>query len=155
MKLTRSLFLGATLAMPFALLSASPAVAANVDVAAITGSGTLSPGLTEVVQNQSISFTGTATVVGTDGLPGSYPCSFSGTGFGNMAGGTGTVSGSCGPLSFPGCSLVFTGVHVIVVCPINGGTGGIGAGDCVFQPTNVRPTTRYNLACAAGLAKIS
>ncbi|HEV2890438.1 MAG TPA: hypothetical protein VGX28_08680 [Frankiaceae bacterium] len=149
MKLGRSLFLGAALTLPVYSAMVAPAGAANVDIAAIVGSGTISPGLTEVVQSQSISFTGTATAIGTDGLPGTYSCSFAGTGFGNAAGGTGTVSGVCGPLSFPACTFVFTGGHVTVACPL---PVGVGAADCVFQPTDIRPTTRYNLVCGALLA---
>lgn len=150
-KLAKSLFAAASFALPMSVTLVQPAAAAYVDVASITGSGTLSPGLNATVQTQSISFTGTATVVGTDGVLATYPCSFSGSGSGNAAGGTGVVSGSCGPINFPACTFVFTGVHVTVACPV---TTGVAAADCVFTPTNVNPTTRYNLVCGAFIVQV-
>lgn len=147
--LVRSLLVGA--ALPVAMFQAQPASAAYVDIAVITGSGTISPGLSPTVQSQSISFSGTATVVGTDGLPGTYSCNFTGTGFGNMLGGTGNVAGNCGPVNFPACTFVFTGVHVTVGCAVD---IGVGAADCVFTPVDVNPTTRYNLVCGAFLVQV-
>jgi hypothetical protein len=138
-KLSRALF---ATAMPVVVALAQPAAAARADVAVIQGGGTITPGLTEVVQNQSVNFTGTATVVGTDGVLATYQCSFSGTGFGNAAGGVGTVSGSCGPVPFTSCNFVFTAVHVTVACAPQ-----VAAADCVFTPNNIRPTTSYGLVC--------
>lgn len=147
----RSLFVGVALVMPGVVTMAQPAAAAYVDLAVIQGSGTISPGLTPAQQSQSISFNGTATVVGTDGVLAQYGCSFTGTGFGNMAGGTGNVSGSCGPVAFPNCTFVFTGVHVTVACPVNVGIGGA---DCLFTPNNINPTTSYGLVCEAALVQV-
>jgi hypothetical protein len=146
-RITKSLFAVASFAMPLTVTLAQPAAAANVDVAVIQGSGTISPGLTEVVQAQSVNFTGTATVVGTDGVLATYDCSFAGSGFGNAAGGVGNVSGACGPAVFPSCTFAFTAVHVTVACAPTAA-----AADCVFTPNNVRPTTSYGLVCEGFVA---
>ena len=158
-KLVRSLFLGAAVAMPLTLIAASPAAAhpAHADVAVIQGSGTISPGLsaTALPAQQSISFTGTATVVGTEGVLATYPCSFGGTDLaGHPAEGVGTVSGSCGPISFTTCVFVRVGVVVAVVCAdvTTALSVELGAGVCVFTPTTFEPTTTYDLICGAGYA---
>ncbi|HEX8004145.1 MAG TPA: hypothetical protein VF519_15765 [Mycobacteriales bacterium] len=146
-KLVRSLFAGAAIAMPIVMVTASPAAA--LDAFVITGSGTISPGLTAVPTPQSVSFTGTATSVGTTAVPGSYPCSFSGTDtLGSAAEGVGTVSGSCGPFAFTNCQFVRIVGVVVVVCPPQGNPPRTAVAVCAFQPTNVNPTTRYNLVCA-------
>lgn len=145
-KLVRSLFAAAAFVLPVTVTMVQPAAAANVDVAVIQGSGTITPGLSATPQNQSVSFTGTATVVGTDGVLATYTCSFAGTGFGNALGGIGSVSGSCGPVVFPSCTFVFTAVHVTVACPPT-----IAASDCIFTPTTLNPTTTYDLLCEGAL----
>jgi hypothetical protein len=151
-KLVRSLFAGAAVSMPLALVAASPASAANVDVAVIQGSGTISPGLGAVPEQQSVQFSGTATVVGTDGVAATYPCNFSGTDLaGSVAEGVGTVSGSCGPISLTTCVFVRVAGVVVVACA--DGVVEVGGAVCVFTPDDVLPTTSYDLVCAAAYAK--
>lgn len=148
-KLVRSLYAGAAIAMPLVFTAATPAVAApNADVALIQGSGTISPGLGAVPEAQSVSFTGTATVVGTDGVLATYGCSFSGTDLaGSVAEGVGTVSGACGPLAFSTCVFVRVAGVVGVVC-VAGGVG-VAQAACVFTPHQTLPTTSYDLICEA------
>ncbi|HEV2890433.1 MAG TPA: hypothetical protein VGX28_08655 [Frankiaceae bacterium] len=156
-KLVRSLFAGAAIAMPLTMIAASPAAAADADVFVITGSGTITPGLGLVPTpppggGQSISFTGTATTVGTHGTPGRYTCSFSGTDInGSAALGVGTVSGNCGPIAFATCNFARVTGIVAVVCADPAGTRAAAA-VCGFVPTDVEPTTRYTLACTGAYA---
>jgi len=125
------------------------------DAAVITGSGTISPGLGPVPAAQSVSFTGTATVVGTDGILATYGCSFSGTDLaGSLLEGVGTVSGACGPLAFNTCVFLRIAAEVQVVCAdvtVDPGapSAAVGAGVCVFVPTSSNPVTTYDLICAA------
>ena len=147
-KLVRSLSAGFALALPLAMTAASPASAAEACVFVITGSGTISPGLSAVPTPQSISFTGTMTCVGTSGVGTTYPCSFTGTDpVGSEAAGAGQVSGNCGPYGFPSCQFVRVGVAVEVVCVDVAGTR-VATATCVFTPVDVNPTTKYNLVCA-------
>lgn len=152
-KLARAAFAGAAIAMPLVMVGTSPAAAANVDVAVITGSGTISPGLSVVPVPQSISFSGSATVVGTHGVLTTYGCSFSGSDInGSIAAGVGTVSGSCGPISFDTCVFVRVLDVVQVVCAgasASGPTVKGASAECVFQPNNTLPTTSYTLTCKA------
>lgn len=153
-KLVRSLYAGAALSMPLIFTVTTPAVAANVDTAVIQGSGTISPGLGLTPSPQSISFTGTATVVGTDGVLATYSCAFNGTDpAGSTAAGSGNVSGACGPLAFASCTFVRVGAHVDVVCTGGAGTGGAYA-KCVFRAHSVLPTTSYDLTCKAEVALV-
>lgn len=146
--LTRSLVAAAALAMP--ALITSPAEAADAGVFIISGSGTISPGLTPVPDDQSINFSGTATVIGTQS--GSYGCSFSGNDpAGSTAAGSGTVSGGCGPISNLTCTFVRVAGVVQVVCVDAAGTR-VAEATCVFTPTDVNPTTRYTLTCVGTYA---
>lgn len=148
----KRLYAAAALVLPLALASYNPATAAtpHADVAVIQGSGTISPPLGPLVEAHSVSFSGTATVVGTDGVLATYPCSFNGVGTGNILGGPGTVSGGCGPLVLELCVFVLTGAVVHVACPTATGTqAGIGQGECVFRPHQVLPVESYDLTCEA------
>ena len=121
-------------------------VRGRANAAVITGSGTISPGLTEIPTAQSIAFTGSATVVGTEGVLATYPCSFSGSDLaGSVTEGAGTVAGSCGPLVYD-CVFVRIGVEVQVVCPV------AAAAVCVFTPTTTNPVRSYDLICSAVLS---
>jgi hypothetical protein len=144
--ISRTMLAGAAVFMPLTMIASSPATAAAADTFVIQGSGTISPGLTTTPTNQSISFTGTATVVGTHGTPGTYSCSFSGTSSipETTANGAGTVSGSCGPIAFSSCTYVRAGVNVAVNCTEGTRTA---TAKCVFNPGNTNPTTRYTLIC--------
>ncbi|HEX8004139.1 MAG TPA: hypothetical protein VF519_15735 [Mycobacteriales bacterium] len=147
----RLLVAGAAAALAFPV--APPAEALDANVYVITGSGTLSPGLTVVPTPQSISFTGTASYASTFpvGL-GGYSCSFSGTDqIGSVLLGLGSLSGSCGPTSGVDMVLVRVGPTLsLTTAVIASASRGLHF-DCVFQPTNVNPTTRFNLACVVAV----
>lgn len=154
-KLSRTVYGGLALAAPMLLTLSAPAAVADplphADVSLITGSGTISPGLGVFPVPQSISFTGTATAVGTTG-PGvtTLSCSFSGTDpAGSAAAGAGTVSGNCGHLNFSLCVFVRQGPHVTVTCTSTGSHTGGAVAECVFEPHAVLPTTSYDLVCTA------
>lgn len=152
MKKTRSVFAATAFVLPLTVTMLQPAAAtapAHADAAVIQGSGTISPALGLDIEEHSVSFSGTATSVGTDGILADYACSFSGTGFGNILGGPGTVSGSCGPLEFALCAFVLTGAVVDVVCTA---TVGGGQGECVFRPHQIFPVESYDLTCEASVA---
>jgi hypothetical protein len=161
-KLTRTVFGGMALAAPLLLTVTTPAVAhplPHVDVVVIQGSGTISPGLGLLPEHQSISFTGTATGVGTDsvsdGIPFTYGCSFSGEDpAGSVAAGAGTVAGSCGPLAFELCVFGRAGGKVSVVCASTTDHKGGAEAECVFTPHGVLPTTSYDLICEAKAALV-
>ncbi|MDQ1437260.1 MAG: hypothetical protein QOK43_889 [Acidimicrobiaceae bacterium] len=160
-----------------ALLAQGSAYAApNAVAAAITGSGTISPGLNTAGAPQSVSFGGTAvgTIVAVPGASaGVYSCSFSGSDpNGSLAtGGPGTVTGSCsGGTVGSGtvvCVVTFVRVGAIVVIiiacgtsatgPTGSGSGnGSGAGAFLFVPDQATPpVTSYRLvgvAAGAGAA---
>jgi hypothetical protein len=146
-KLVRSLFVGAAIAMPLTLIATTPAVALGEDVGVVTGGGSISPGLGVTPANQTFHFSGTATVVGTDGVAASFSCSFDGSdSVGTAALGTGPFSGGCGPISFSNCTFVRATVAVVVAC--NDGVVKVAAGACVFVPSDVNPTKNYTLVCA-------
>ena len=145
----RSLCTAVAVAMPLVLVSGNPATAAGADAMVVTGSGTISPGLTLVPVSQSISFAGTATVAGTHGVLATYSCSFSGTLIAGVAGGAGSISGSCGPISFDVCFAVAVIGSWSIVC--QDGTRRSAQGwECEFSPSDTLPTTRYTLLCTGG-----
>ena len=158
MKLRKSMLAAAAFVLPAAVTMIQPASAAtpHVDVAVITGSGTIVPSLGLDVETHAVSFDGQALAIGTEGVLAPFPCSFSGSGIGNILGGPGTVSGSCGPLSFELCVFVLTGAVVDVVCPKTDVTVGVGLGqgECVFRPHQLFPVESYDLACEASLGYV-
>ena len=146
----RSLCAAVAIAMPLVVVQTSPATAADADVLVVQGSGTISPGLELVVPGpQSVSFTGTATVVGTHGLLATYPCSFSGSFLAAiLVTGTGTMSGQCGPIAFSACIVAWAGGEWMWHCTDIGIVSAeTTTWDCVFTPTNSNPTTSYDLVC--------
>jgi len=151
-KLVRSVFAGVALAMPLTLIAASPALAAGQDVGTISGDdGVISPGLGVVPEAQNFSFGGTATVVGTDGVLATYPCGFTGHDIaGSAAAGVGDFSGGCGPIQFTSCNFVRAAVAVVAACveATTAPSVKVGAGACVFTPTDTNPTTKFGLLCA-------
>lgn len=156
-KVVRSLYAGAALSMPLIFTFTTPAVAAVAGGAVIQGSGGISPGLDIVPVEQSISFGGTATVVGVNGtspeVATTYGCSFSGTDLAGWVGsGVGTVSGACGPLAFDLCAFVREAAHVDVVCANTSSGAGAAYAKCVFRPHQVLPVTSYDLTCIAAAA---
>lgn len=156
MKLRGSFLAAAAFVLPATVTMLQPAAAAtpHADVAVIQGSGGISPALGALVEEHSVSFGGTATAVGTDGILATYGCSFAGVGTGNILGGAGTVSGGCGPLSLSLCVFVLTGAVVDVVCPEASSYTGIGQGECVFRPHQVFPVESYDLTCEASTAGV-
>lgn len=105
----------------------------------VQGSGTSSPGLGTTPEPQSMSFTGTATVVGPDGVGVTYSCHWGGS---DLAGSTvasaGALSGSCGPIAF-NCQFVRVAAAFEMACTDGGAASG------VFRPHNTNPTTSYDL----------
>ena len=136
----------ALVAVPLVMLTSTPAGAAQANAMLVTGSGTISPGLTVIPTGQSLSFTGTATMVGTYGLAARYSCSWSGSATGSLAAMTGTISGNCGPVTFHVCVFVSLAPRVKIACP-QSSPSGFTAFDCTFTPVDVNPTTKYNLMC--------
>ena len=160
MNLLRRTFGAVALAAPVLLTVTTPAVAhplPHVDALVIQGSGTISPGIGVEPDEQSISFTGTATVVGTDGVLTTETCSFSGTDpAATIPLGSGTVSGSCGPISLSLCVFIRIGVIVQVVCAeVQVGVHvGTATATCVFRPHDSLPTTSFDLVCVAEVALV-
>ncbi|HEV2890440.1 MAG TPA: hypothetical protein VGX28_08690 [Frankiaceae bacterium] len=139
----------AAFALPLA--TTTPATAASADAVTIQGSGAISPGRTLVAAPQWVGFTGTAFAVGTDGLPGTYACSFTGVITESVLGGTGSMSGFCGPLPFWSCAVVATTVTWTVAC--TDPSRNLGALECLLTPTNVNPNTQYTVLCAGAAAR--
>lgn len=152
-KLARTIYGAVALASPMLLAVTTPAAAhplPHVDVATIEGSGTISPGLGATPSAQSISFDGTATVVGSDGVLTEYDCAFSGEDpAGSAAAGAGTVAGSCGPIVLELCVFVREAAHVDVECVSTESHKGGAQAKCVFRPHDTLPTTAYDLICEA------
>jgi hypothetical protein len=165
--------------------SSAYGVTVGVDGAAIVGSGTISPGLTTVDTSQSVSFT-SLVGVGGGAAANSSPaaaaagplvsCSFTGSGHGTVAMGSGTATGTCtaSPV-IPGvigsglinCTLTFNQVGAIVVvqgvnsCSAQAGSVAltspttVSAGVFLFIPTNNNPVTQYLLAGGAAGAGLN
>jgi hypothetical protein len=141
---------------------------------AVTGQGTILPGLTTTPTNQTVSFTGTfagAVVVGTQASAGLLNCSFNGGGAAETQATAlnGNVSGSCSGTGVNGASvslacsaLAYVRVGAVVVVhaegtctfTVNGhtSTAVVAAGAFVFVPDQAPPAavTSYKLAGAAG-----
>lgn len=150
----RAAFAAFAVAMPLVMVAASPATAAGADVMEIQGSGVISPGLGRIPTAQSISFTGTATVVGTDGVLATYACTFSGVLLANVVGGNGTISGYCGPMQFYPCSVVWIGTTLTGVCAETSARVRWATFACVFTPTTFNPTTTWDLVCAGAYTTV-
>ncbi|MDQ1437262.1 MAG: hypothetical protein QOK43_891 [Acidimicrobiaceae bacterium] len=160
-----------------ALLAQGSAYAApNAVAAAITGQGTISPGLNTLPAPQFVTFGGTAVgvIIAVPGASaGTYSCTFSGgssnvfpPGGDSLAAGMGTVTGGCsggtvGTGSVVPCVVIYIRVGSIVVIiftcatsasgPTGSGSGnGTGVGVFLFVPDQVTPpVTSYRLAGVA------
>jgi hypothetical protein len=142
-----------------ALLAVSPASAADdVGYANITGSGTISPGLTTVSTTQSFTFSGTGALVDASSPTdsGVYGCTVSGSSNGGetVVSGQGTGSGSCdrtlpGPSHIVVSNLVYvrTGTVVTFTATLSGEVNGQASGTCAFVPTSGPPVTTYRVHC--------
>lgn len=149
----RSLCAAVTLALPLVMSAATPASAAGANTVVISGSGTISPGLTHVPADQWVTFTGTATVTGTNGVLATYSCSFGGNVFdATVVAGLGYVSGSCGPIDFTNCQWLHQFGHASIVCVDTRVT--LAQLECVFSPTNVLPATQYSVLCAGTWTRV-
>lgn len=126
-----------------AVATPSSAALPNADAGVVNGSGqyygTADPGWRDV------SFTGSVTLVGTDGVMVTRQCSFYGRVFYTLAAEAGTVAGTCGPFTLALCAYAREGLAVELACiPDSAHVGAItGAG--VYTLTDARPTTLFNL----------
>ena len=121
-----------------ALAAAAPPASAattGANVLVVTGVGTGAFG-------RNFNLSGTATVVGTYGLPvASYPCAITGSGNGTQ----GSLGGACGPISLAGCGFVAAEIGLVVTC--TAGIDRAAAGTVVVTvPHDVLPTTSYEFA---------
>lgn len=157
----------------FVLGAGSPAEATGVGATVVTGSGTISPGLTPnptAGTPQSVTFTGTAAGAFVNDVPdvdaGSVSCAFSGSSSGIFANessglGSGTVTGGCSGTGVLGsgvtvtCSFSYVRLESVVTitgtctATVDGATfTATTAGAFVFVPTTLTPTTSYVLAGA-------
>src|SRR4051812_16563286 len=146
MRFTRTRVLLVALAAPVAMIAATtaPASAASAGVAAVTGGGTISPGLTAIPTAQTFSFGGTATVVGViNGAPQAavnHSISASGTDLaGSYAAGAGPLTVNISGL--PSMSGFFVRVGAAVVVAVTGPVASAGAGACAFVATQTPPAT--------------
>ena len=118
MRLARKLTLAGVLLAGFAMLSTSTAYAdPGAGAAAVTGQGTINPGLTAELVAQTVAFNGTAVGAFANTSPaadvGTASCSFSGSSSSlgdNYVVGTGTVGGGCNG------SGIVTGTGIDVDC---------------------------------------
>lgn len=177
MRLARKLTLAGVLLAGFAMLSTSTAYATpGLGAAAVTGSGTIQPGLTATSANQTVNFSGTAVGAFANASPaadaGTANCVFSGSSQppgDNLLLGIGTVSGTCngsGIVTGTGINVncntmmyVRVGTAVVVVSQtcavtVNDATShGPVVGGFNFVPTDgPSPVTTYDLAGVAVFA---
>ncbi|MDQ1685447.1 MAG: hypothetical protein QOC82_2184 [Frankiaceae bacterium] len=138
-----------TAASAFAVV---PANADTGDAATITGTGTISPGLTDAGGPQTFSFSGNGGgVVG--GVAGQYSCSVNGNDtIGTTTQGAGAFSGTCStPCGTIGVSGNYTRTGAAVSA-----SGSITSGciptrpvtiTCVFAPSGTPPIVGFTLVC--------
>jgi hypothetical protein len=120
------------LAVTVMSLAAVVSPAHAYDAGVVSGSGVYAPGLDTIPMPQAFSFSGSATTYGTNGLPATFACAWSGVGLAdNVASGAGTFSGSCGPLQFTACTYVRSGAALSFACQ-NGANGSL----TITFPTN-------------------
>jgi hypothetical protein len=127
-------------------------------VGVVTGSGTISPGLTSFPTDQSLTFS-TLAAFGASSNPtnaGSYACTFNG---GSSAPettqqGAGTGAGSCGGALSVGCSFSYTRVGAIFTWKGDCGGSSLDA-EFVFIATSTQPTTSYLLFGPMWLVDVS
>ena len=131
------------------LVAGSPANA--TDLAKVVGTGTISPGLpaSGCAPGQSVSFDGTAVLVGTHA--GTYDVHFGGTssiceslGAGQ---GCGELSGDITSITLVCYSRTENVVTLSGTVSVQGQSHNIQAGVCEFAPTTVNPVQSYALTC--------
>lgn len=122
------------------MLAALPA-GATTGAASLTGTGTISPGLTETGGAQSFTYSGTG-VIAADTSQGLLSCTWTGNdSIGTLEQGAGSLSGSC---STPQGSATLSGSYVRtgVVVTIDGswvgaGVAGLFTAGCTFTGTTI------------------
>jgi hypothetical protein len=156
MRFTRTRVLLVALAAPVAVIAATtaPASAASAGVGVVTGSGTISPGLTAVPAAQTFSFGGSALVTGVvNGAPEAavaHPISASGSDLaGSYAAGAGPITVNLSGV--PSMSGFFVRVGAVVAVAVVGPVASAGAGVCGFVATELPPAAvqHYSVACGA------
>ncbi|MCU1591853.1 MAG: hypothetical protein JWP11_3109 [Frankiales bacterium] len=156
MKFSRTRLLLVAVAAPVALVAATtaPASAASAGVAVVTGTGSISPGLTAVPSGQSFSFGGTALVTGVvNSAPEaavSHSISASGSDLaGSYAEGAGTLNVNISGL--PSMGGVFVRIGAVVLVAVTGPVASAGAGVCGFVAAQLPPATvtDYTVACGS------
>lgn len=125
------------------LLGSVPAAhAAHADAVVLQGAGTYAPPLGVLSEAHALSFSGVATVTGTDGVAVTFDCQFYGTSFESLSGGEGAMAGSCGPLAFPSCVYARAGVAGTITCA---GVVEEMVLSFFWRPVDVIPTSAYTL----------
>ena len=92
-RLLRGLAIAAAAIAP--VMASVPANGASADTFAITGGGTITPGLGLFLANNTFHFSGTGTNVGTDGVAVTVTCAAIGDDVGNFAAGQGNTTVTC------------------------------------------------------------
>lgn len=143
----------AALALPLLLLPGRPAAAANADVFVLQGSGTVSPAQNIVPGPPPYyAFSGTVTVVGTDGILATYGCSFQGgAGVGNFFGGVWFLSGGCGPIQCATWVVSGGGTQWHIECaePLV-----VASMDCTIRYHQTLPVESYDVSCMGRYVRI-
>lgn len=125
-------------------LVAVPASPAAAQPFLMTGSGTISPGLTPIPAPQSVSFSGTATVP----AGGTYSCSFGGTETGSVAVSVGNWGGGCGPFQCPDWIATRVGSWQELTCSV-AQVGSLPLNlTCLWVPIDTNPVRHFSLICA-------
>jgi hypothetical protein len=153
------------IATSLSMVATNGAYATSGGEGVVTGNGVISPGLTTVPTNQSVTFGGTlagAFTVGVNATAGVVNCSFSGSSTiaETEANGQGTVSGSCsggtgvpsafsasGSLSYLriGPVVVVDDINITVCVASNCEQNEDVHGVFLFEPTSANPTASYLL----------
>jgi len=135
-------------------VAALPA-SASTGAAVISGSGTITPGLTVSGGPQTFSFDGSGQAA-TDSYQGAFSCHVDGDdSIGTLAQGSGGFSGTC---STTGGSEPVSGSYTRAggVVTLNGSIGpgqvsGAFTGACTFEATNAPTVTTYSVQCVTAV----
>ena len=124
-------------ALVVSALAAAPAGA--VPPVTISGSGTVSPGISPCCAYPvAVSFTGTGESLGS-----TYACAFQGYGTYGPPTAIGTMEGACGPLVYSGCLFTLDLASLKVACPTS-------VGSFVLSFQDVNPSTRFTITGVMG-----
>ena len=139
------------------VMQATPAAAASADVMAVHGGGSLWPPMTALPAASAVTFDGTATVIGTDGVASTFSCAWNGTEIGNIATSEGAVSGLCGPIAFSNCVTVRVAVTWLMTCVRAGAQIGDWSLIGTWVPDQTPPSgiTGYGVSAVGGYGQIN